>query len=535
MSGFTYDIDDLDVNLEQNKDVSIVRSGDYMIVTALAEDQSSPGCMIRNITVDAYTKYDIQMTGYKSTGKKVFLYIGTPDPDFDVLNDRSVVFTMSSSTVSTVFWSGEHTSICVGMLIQQGVTDDEFAISAMSVTRQTSSGGGDAIGLYYDNIDETELPDPSQQCSNRGLVLRSSTPTAPSTSIRLTKNIAEEHDLNSTGVTITKKKNRKRTDRKAPTSLIISSNDTTRAFARSTGENTVIGTNSMIVGGTNNQVTGDFSGANVGYHNYVTGDFSLASGGRCNTITGDQSITLGGVANEIGTDNAVAAGGTNNVVNCPSSFICGIGNTLQSKDDTSIFDDFADSDLNARFVCGRYNNDTLTDTERIKLFMVGNGTSSSSKSNAFSVDDTGFAHISRGMLVGNADFAEYFESSLADAAKLVPGMVVSMNRHGKIEPCRRKNEAIGVISETACIVGDSYEEEWQGKYIKDEFGSHTKKISPEFDPTRKYVSRKLRPEWHVVGLVGKVHVLKSQQRYVKTGWVKLANINNKYDRYLIGT
>ena len=219
----------------------------------------------------------------------------------------------------------------------------------------------------------------------------------------------------------------------------------TTTTAAINGTNAATGTDSVILGGDSNTIT-DSTYSNIigGSGHTVSNSYSAVVGGANNKVSGKYSISLGGQNNESRGDSSILAGGEDNIVKCPSSFICGIGNTLKNENDEG-FTTFSESDLQARFVCGRYNDDTLTHSNRIKLFMVGNGTSNTSKGNAFSIDETGFAHLRQGMLVGNADFAEYFESAPEHSSQLEPGVVVELSDKGFVRPCANPEYAIGVV------------------------------------------------------------------------------------------
>lgn len=102
--------------------------------------------------------------------------------------------------------------------------------------------------------------------------------------------------------------------------------------------NTISNSKSFIVG-QNNTVTGANIGSAIGYYNNVSGDCSLAVGGS-NTISGNRSYTFG---------------------------------------------DHLTSHAN-QMVIGNYNID---DSNSTYAFIIGNGTSSSAKSNAMTVDTAG--------------------------------------------------------------------------------------------------------------------------------------------------
>jgi len=61
--------------------------------------------------------------------------------------------------------------------------------------------------------------------------------------------------------------------------------------------------------------------------------------------------------------------------------------------------------------------------------------------------------------------------------------------------------------------------------------SMRKIINPEWDEKRPYISREKRPEWNIVGLLGRVPILKGQP--IAATWIKLREISNTVDEYLI--
>ena len=57
------------------------------------------------------------------------------------------------------------------------------------------------------------------------------------------------------------------------------------------------------------------------------------------------------------------------------------------------------------------------------------------------------------------------------------------------------------------------------------------KINPEWDKTLKYIPRKDRPEWNVVGLLGQVAVKKGE--VIGKDWIKMKKISNNVNLYLV--
>ena len=182
---------------------------------------------------------------------------------------------------------------------------------------------------------------------------------------------------------------------------------------------------------------------------------------------------------------------------------------------------------------GKYN---LQDGDAIYQHIAGNGTSSS-RSNSHTLDWQGNAVFAGTVSNSGADYAEYFEwldenENVDDRV----GYIVALEGN-KIKFANSEDDVLGIVSGTATVLGDNAEWEWQGKYLKDEFGrkiidwvehkstttiynddgtSEEKEISlgffpeprinPAYNENEEYVNRYWRPEWDAVGLMGKLFV-----------------------------
>jgi len=189
------------------------------------------------------------------------------------------------------------------------------------------------------------------------------------------------------------------------------------------------------------------------------------------------------------------------------------------------------------------------------------------------LDQDGNLAIDGAYTDGGADYAEMFES--VNGKKIKVGETVVLE-NDKIRSAKKGENPIGVISETAGIIansgGNDSGENWTGKYLKDELGRFIyeeaeywlyrvrskeghlhkksswssdkkpiagsiikkklrKKINPEWNKDEKYIPREERPEWNVVGLLGRVRILKGQP--IAPSWIKLREISNSLDEYLI--
>ncbi|MCG8395692.1 peptidase G2 [Bacillus atrophaeus] len=123
------------------------------------------------------------------------------------------------------------------------------------------------------------------------------------------------------------------------------------------------------------------------------------------------------------------------------------------------------------------------------------------------------------------DYAEYFES--VDGKRIDSGYLVTLEGD-KIRKALKDDEILGVISETAGVVLGSAEFYWNNKYLRNDFGGlvyeeteveytdkdgnrktemkSLPKPNPNYNPELAYTSRQERDEWHIVGLIGQVHV-----------------------------
>ena len=169
--------------------------------------------------------------------------------------------------------------------------------------------------------------------------------------------------------------------------------------------------------------------------------------------------------------------------------------------------------------------------------IVGNGTSDSARSNAYTLDWQG-----NGTFAGTvssstgADYAEYFEWKDGNPNNEDRvGYIVTLDGD-KIVKANTGDDVLGICSGTAMVLGDSAEWNWSKRYLTDDFGRiiyedydveheeikdeetgkiieeawtehiHTPKQNPEYDPSKPYIKRADRPEWQIVGMMGKIYV-----------------------------
>jgi hypothetical protein len=150
---------------------------------------------------------------------------------------------------------------------------------------------------------------------------------------------------------------------------------------------------------------------------------------------------------------------------------------------------------------------------------------------------------------GGADYAEFFEWSDSNpAAEDRRGISVVLDGD-KIREAVTGEDPIGVISGNPSVVGDAAWNKWNGKYLRDEFGTYIqedykmtdedgntvtqqrRKLNPAYDPDVDYVSREQRPEWDCVGLMGKLRIRKGQ--VTGSRWIKMRDISATVEEWLV--
>ena len=191
-------------------------------------------------------------------------------------------------------------------------------------------------------------------------------------------------------------------------------------------------------------------------------------------------------------------------------------------------------------VCGQYNVDS-TYISSLPTFAIGNGMNESSRSNAFSVMNTGITKSASTITAETtADYAEFFEWE--------DGNINNEDRVGKfvtlygdkIVIANSKNDYIlGIISGAPFVLGNGDCDVWTGMWLRDEFNriiyepapkteidestgdtkevfdedgnliyeGKRRKLNPKYDSSQKYISRFDRVEWSPVGMLGVLSVI----------------------------
>ena len=146
--------------------------------------------------------------------------------------------------------------------------------------------------------------------------------------------------------------------------------------------NVASGSNAAVLGGENNKSSGSNSSVVGGFSNISSGTNSCVIGGNNNTSEGTNSVVLAGNFNKALGEDATVSSGSNNTVSGNKSLVSsGVGNTANSY---------------GEWVGGLYSTNYLPlsvtgfeGTDR--LFNIGNGSSTLSRSDAFTITKNGLA------------------------------------------------------------------------------------------------------------------------------------------------
>ena len=251
----------------------------------------------------------------------------------------------------------------------------------------------------------------------------------------------------------------------------------------------------------------------------ASGDYSHSEGNGC-TASGPMSHAEG--------ESCTASGS--------SSHAGGEGAT--SRHNHAIAYGYHISTTNDSQACfGRYNKGYASITSTQDLLIIGNGdgpnawlTGGAQDSNAFRVTEKGATYAQGAYSSSGADYAEY-------VYEWEDGNTENEDRRGYFVTVRnkklRKAEAgdyiVGITSGNPSVIGNG-DEDWRGRWLRDEFGSvvykdvevndyaedgetitgthieHVRQQSKDYDSSLEYIERKDRPEWSCVGMIGILYV-----------------------------
>lgn len=314
------------------------------------------------------------------------------------------------------------------------------------------------------------------------------------------------------------------------TQAFACNNSTAKAkYAFAAGNNNMVRSQGSASFGENNSTSGSGYSFMVGNGNTeLSGGYNFICG-RGNT-TGDDSTTptynlISGAANSCKGIQSIIGGTSNSLAGSSlATLVMGMSNTVGPTQGSIVFgtDNKLDSYHNNCLVGGNKNKN-VTNIGTGALIMGTSATNPSQTSNvvigksgglntgnSFRVTDTavyGGTYNSTG-----ADYAEMFEWLDGNQnAQDRRGLLVTLEGD-KIRLATSADDYIlGIVSANPTIIGDSYSEDWQGKYEKDVFGTYVVKdaknlqeLSAEFKKDQPYIPRSDRREWDAIGLMGKL-------------------------------
>ena len=288
---------------------------------------------------------------------------------------------------------------------------------------------------------------------------------------------------------------------------------------------------------TENTGVSECYGVYLGYNNQVKeGQGSIVLGNANVTSSfGNMAIVIGrsntvsnyGGYNHllIGTNNSTSGSNTHNMC-------LGAGNSSSGQYGFAVGNGCA-ADSTMQMAVGKYN---IADSASAYNFIIGNGTSASARANGLTIAADGSIVTQGTVSNAGADYAEYFEWADGNVnGEDRVGLMVVLDGN-KIRLAQADDEDIlGIVSGTATVLGDDAEWNWQGRFLRDDFGrlimeevelenevevfnEETRefeitiekmrvmapKVNPAYDESKEYVSRAKRSEWDAIGMMGKL-------------------------------
>ena len=201
-------------------------------------------------------------------------------------------------------------------------------------------------------------------------------------------------------------------------------------------------------------------------------------------------------------------------------------------------------------------------------------------------DGNGNFKIDGSVTPGGVDYAEFFEwkdGNGSDEDRRGHSVVLDGDKIVVATSSDDASKIIGIVSTHPSVVGGGDMEKWVHKYLRDDYDSpiweeHTvtewtdedekkhsyqtdkipsdltapsdatviseekdkygntiklkrKKLNPEWDSSKQYVSREDRKEWEAIGLMGKLRLKKGEP--VNPNWIKLRDISDTVEEWLV--
>ncbi|MDE6880611.1 MAG: hypothetical protein K2P20_04555, partial [Oscillospiraceae bacterium] len=269
----------------------------------------------------------------------------------------------------------------------------------------------------------------------------------------------------------------------------------------------------------------------IGSGTKATGYASTAVGTSC-TAKGQHSFAGGRSSNAEG-DWCLAFGNACLAANSA----CAFGDTCQATGQNSFAFGYHTLAVGTyQLALGQYNVGT---PDGISMILAGIGRTNTTRANCFRVT-TGGVYAKGSYNASGADYAELFQWADGNpAGEDRAGRFVTLD--GERIRLAGPEDAflLGIVSGAPSVVGDVYDDQWQGMFLTDIFGrpvmedaelpeetiegpdpedpsktvtrvirpartERRQKLNPAYDHTQTFRPRTQRPEWDAVGLLGKL-------------------------------
>ena len=216
----------------------------------------------------------------------------------------------------------------------------------------------------------------------------------------------------------------------------------------------------------------------------------------------------------------------------------------------------------------------------------GNGSNTINSDLEFRVKGDGNVQCDESFTGGGVDYAEFFEwkdGNLSSEDRRGYSVVLDGNKIVKATDSDDTSKIIGIVSTNPTVLGGGDMERWVYKYERDDYDSviweeytvtewkdedgkdHSydtdripsdvtapsdatviseekdrygntiklkrRKLNPEWDSSKQYVSREDRKEWEAIGLMGKLRLKKGEP--VNPNWIKLRDISDSVEEWLV--
>lgn len=285
----------------------------------------------------------------------------------------------------------------------------------------------------------------------------------------------------------------------------------------------------------------DFRGKELG----VFADSCEIAGSQTNAI-GRNSCVLGGDTACANGRCSCVLGGFENYANGENSCVCGGEYNVARANDSCTAGEYNEAENHASFVAGKYNKKMVaggaSGNQVGDVFVIGNGTGTSIRSNAFRVTYGGTVYGKGAFNTSGADYAEYFEyaDGNPDNEDRVGYFMTVVD--GMVKKADAGDYILGIVSGNPSVIGNA-DEDYYWSYERDEFNRIVMEDVPElvqetdhegnpvfdeethepimvetgkiiknarmklaegYDPSLQdtYVERKDRKEWACVGMLG---------------------------------